>query len=186
MATCWSSVSRRWRGGWTRCWAGDFGGEHRRDPPMSRRLHQADRPVVTRYRFVDGDCPPPHGGPPVAAARGHTNLGKDRIDHRVDEVILVRRVAVWRHGRDPNHLDQRAHAVGLQPTRVCLRDRCEQHPLAAQPASRSTFRWCAHDRSHVSSGWGYATHHSGNRMTLVHHQGEVAYFVNRHADGGRP
>ena len=95
----------------------------------SPRLHQADRPAVARQGFADGDRPPAHGGLPVATARGHADLREDGVDHGVDEVVLVGHVAVQRHGRDLEHLGERAHGEGLEPARVRMR-RSPRAPLA--------------------------------------------------------
>ena len=80
-------------------------------PGFAPRLHQPDRPAMARQGVADGDrraaaSPSASRRPPRAASISR----EDDVDHPVDEVVLVRDVAVERHRRDVEHLGELAHA----------------------------------------------------------------------------
>jgi len=73
-------------------------------------------------------------------------LGEHKVDHAVDEVVLVREVVVESHRFDAKLLAQLAHGKGVDAAFICLADGNLQHPPAGQrcAAPRPRFGLRAH------------------------------------------
>ena len=127
---------------------------------MSPRLHQPDRPAMARAARR-GLRSPAAAWPSSSRSRlGAADLAEDDVDHRVDEVVLVREVAVEGHGRDAEHLRQRAHGEGVEPVRIGVAIAAAAAPGPAQRRGRPLLaRWAACSSGSVSgrhlAGRGY-------------------------------
>src|SRR4029453_2345463 len=73
---------------------------------------------MSRQDRADRDGPLPHGRLPVVLAGGQFDLAEDRVDHAVEEVVLVGDVVVERHRGAAELLAELAHAEGLDAVSV--------------------------------------------------------------------
>jgi hypothetical protein len=99
----------------------------------------------------DRHRPPSHRGLPVDAVARQFDLVEHRVDHGVEQLLLVRHVVVERHRARVEHTGQPSHAQPVDPLAVGEPDRLRHHPLRAQPRIR---RVLALFRGHgISSLW---------------------------------
>jgi hypothetical protein len=96
------------------------------------RLHQADRPAMSRQDGPDRDGPLAHGLLPTFRRGRQLDLAEDQVDHAVEQVLLVGDVVVQGHRLDPHRLGEPAHRERLDSVLVGERGRGAQDPVAAQ------------------------------------------------------
>ena len=94
-----------------------------RRPRPHLRLHQADRPAVTRQRFAGRDRAPAHRRPPIASDQRQLDLAEDDVDDAVEDVRLVGDVVVERHRLNAELLCELAHRQRLKARLVREGDR---------------------------------------------------------------
>jgi hypothetical protein len=95
-------------------------------------LHQADRPGMAPQRLTSSHPAPAQFRPPGTPDGGGVHLGEDDIDHAVEELFLVREMAIEGHRGGVQLLREAAHAEGLEAARVGKGDGDPDDPLHAQ------------------------------------------------------
>ena len=94
-------------------------------------------PWMPAERLVGRDRASPEGGLPVVVRPRRLELGEDRREHRVEDVVLARDVVVQRHRLDAEACRELAHRQCRDSVGVGERQRLGDDDLAAQRPSNA-------------------------------------------------
>src|SRR5919108_4355480 len=103
---------------------------------LAARLHKANRPSVPQQDLMRRDRPLTHGGPPINAADRLIDLAENKVDHAIQNVLLIPHVVVEGHRLDPKSLAELAHAERFDAVSIGEADGGAPDPVPAQGRSR--------------------------------------------------